>query len=266
MTLRIPLRVLAGAIGDRERLADATPMTLPSDAPDWFGASPDCPIRRPDDLQPAPRLLIREPDVAAPYQNALMLRSALDDASLHFRIRHAIRRELDVTLPGTLLRVAGVGILLTGPAGSGKSETALALIERGHALIADDAVRVRAGTHDALEGSAPELLRGRLCVRGLGMLDIARQYPERTAASTTVDLIVDLTTAANAAGDSDPLHGNWRVRGLLGERRPALTLGAHRPLPLLLEQAARLLSQRQAGFDPATVFMAAQREALQCGW
>ena len=263
MTLQIPLRALALSIGDRAA-DDRAVVELPTDAPDWFGRAPECPIRRPDDREPAPRVLICAVDATVPDSGAPILRSDLDDASLRFRLRHAIRRELDITLPGTLVRVDGVGVLISGAAGSGKSETALTLLDRGHTLVADDAVRIRAGTHDSLEGSAPDLLRGRLCVRGLGILDIGHQYPRQVASSTIIDLLVELRDSTAPGDGGDPLYGCWPNRGLLGESRPALSLSPQRPRALLIEQAARLQAARRSGHDPAAAFAAAQRKVMQC--
>ncbi len=169
-------------------------------------------------------------------------------------------RNLDVTLPGTLMRVGDVGVLLRGAARSGKSETALALIDRGHHLIADDAVRIRAGNHDRLEGMAPDLLRGQLCVRGLGTIDVSHQFPGRVSATCAIDLIVELVAAGP---ERDPLHGTWSTCDLLGETLPLLRPPPGRPLGLLVGQAAAPHRRRRRGHDPAAALAAAQGEALQ---
>jgi len=75
-----------------------------------------------------------------------------------------------------LLDVAGVGTLLLGPAGAGKGSLALALLGRGHRLIADDCVRLRRNGDDELRGSSPGPLSGYLFVRGLGVIDVAREF------------------------------------------------------------------------------------------
>jgi HPr kinase/phosphorylase len=73
---------------------------------------------------------------------------------------------------GALVEVLGVGVLLLGPSGIGKSETALELVTRGHRLVADDVVRVRAGADGTLLGAGPELIRHHLEIRGIGILDV----------------------------------------------------------------------------------------------
>ena len=70
---------------------------------------------------------------------------------------------------GALVEVLGAGVLLLGPSGIGKSETALELVTRGHRLVADDVVRLREGAGGALLGTGPELIRHHLEIRGIGI-------------------------------------------------------------------------------------------------
>ncbi len=91
-------------------------------------------------------------------------------------------------LHGTCIEVSGAGVLVRGPSGSGKSDLALRLIDRGARLVADDQVEVTAfGDH--LIAAAPEALAGMLEVRGLGIVAV------ETVASQRVDLVVDLMAA-----------------------------------------------------------------------
>lgn len=76
------------------------------------------------------------------------------------------------TMHGVLVDVYGVGILLVGSSGIGKSETALELVKRGHRLVADDAVEIRQTTENRLIGNAPELIRHLLEIRGLGIINV----------------------------------------------------------------------------------------------
>ncbi|WP_054951266.1 HPr(Ser) kinase/phosphatase [Numidum massiliense] len=76
------------------------------------------------------------------------------------------------TLHGVLVDVYGIGILLVGSSGIGKSETALELVKRGHRLVADDAVEIRQATENRLVGAAPELIRHLLEIRGLGIINV----------------------------------------------------------------------------------------------
>ena len=73
---------------------------------------------------------------------------------------------------GVLVDIYGVGVLITGKSGVGKSETALELVKRGHRLVADDCVEIRQEGEDTLVGSAPQLIEHLLEIRGLGIIDI----------------------------------------------------------------------------------------------
>lgn len=252
MTLALSPSRLARALGTACR--PAGPEVRVTDAiGDWFGDRADCPIRRPDALQPAPAILVLRPGQSAPPGRA-SLTTPLDDARLAGGLRRAMRAELDVTLPGTLVLVAGSGVLIRGPAGIGKSETALQLIDRGHRLVSDDAVRIRAGSGDELEGMAPGPSRGRLMVRGLGMIEIERHYRDAFAETAPVSLLLALDDERHEA---DALLGGWGEAALLGERLCALRLRGGRALPLLLERAVAMLGERR----PTT-----NAEPRRCDW
>jgi HPr kinase/phosphorylase len=93
-----------------------------------------------------------------------------------------------VRLHGTLLEVEGVGVLVRGPSGVGKSETALELIRRGHRLVADDVVELRV-EGGALLGTGPELIRHHVEIRGLGILYVPDLYgPESVRDACPVEL------------------------------------------------------------------------------
>ena len=96
------------------------------------------------------------------------------------------------SIHGVLLNVYGKGVLITGESGVGKSEIALELIKKGHTLVADDRVDVFR-IHNAIVGEAPELLRGVLEIRGLGIIDIIKMFgASATLRRSNVDFIVHL--------------------------------------------------------------------------
>ncbi len=98
-----------------------------------------------------------------------------------------------ITIHGVLVEVYGIGILITGKSGVGKSETALELIKRGHRLIADDAVEIRKVEENILRGRAPELIKYFLEIRGIGILDIKKLYGVWAVRnSKIIDLVVEL--------------------------------------------------------------------------
>jgi HPr kinase/phosphorylase len=83
---------------------------------------------------------------------------------------------LSTQVHGVLVEVLGTGVLILGSSGIGKSETALELVVRGHRLVADDVVRIEEDGQGSLSGSAPELIRHHMEVRGVGIFDVPRLY------------------------------------------------------------------------------------------
>lgn len=103
-----------------------------------------------------------------------VLRSPLKTTRLASRLTNFLESKLAPTtaVHGVLVDIYGVGVLITGKSGVGKSETALELVKRGHRLVADDCVEIRQEDEDTLVGNAPELIRHLLEIRGLGIIDV----------------------------------------------------------------------------------------------
>ncbi len=98
-----------------------------------------------------------------------------------------------VTLHGVLVDVFGVGILILGKSGIGKSETALELVKRGHRFVADDAIEIVKTPDSTLIGKAPALIRNFLEIRGIGILDVAKLYGLASIRhSKIIDLVIQL--------------------------------------------------------------------------
>ena len=96
------------------------------------------------------------------------------------------------TMHGVLVEVHGEGVLLTGDSGIGKSETALELIKRGHKLIADDAVEIKRVSNKTLVGTAPELIRHYIELRGIGIVDVRRIFGMGSVKETEkIDLVIN---------------------------------------------------------------------------
>ncbi|WP_195574854.1 HPr(Ser) kinase/phosphatase [Paenibacillus sp. 1001270B_150601_E10] len=107
-------------------------------------------------------------------RNIPLLRSSAASTILLSRITDFLERKLapTATIHGVLVDIYGVGMLITGGSGIGKSETALELVKRGHRLVADDAVEIRQTSGNHLHGSAPELIRHLLEIRGIGIINV----------------------------------------------------------------------------------------------
>ncbi|MFV8835882.1 hypothetical protein [Aquisalimonas sp.] len=145
------------------------------------------------------------------------------------------------TVPGVLVSVNGCGLLITGESGTGKSDTALRLLERGHRLIADDAVTLSV-EDGVLYGRAPSALAGWLEIRGLGPQPVTTLFGSHTVAERApVDRVIRLTSPRSWA-DWPRLAPTVDDTLLLGRTVPRITLpvSPERPLALLVEVVARL--------------------------
>lgn len=173
---------------------------------------------------------------------------------------------------GVLLEVHGVGVLVQGPAASGKSTLALDLVARGHALVADDAVELARPAPGIVVGRCPEVLRGYLEARGLGVLDVRRMHGARAVrARRRVDLVVRLLPGRGRAGTPGArLSGRRSTRTLLGEPLPALSLPAHsrrgqtgHNLAALVEAACLDWRLRQDGIEADAALARRQARAIE---
>ena len=144
---------------------------------------------------------------------------------------------------GVFLDVLSTGVLLTGKPSIGKSELALELISRGHALIADDAPHFTRRSDGLVYGTCPEVLRNFLEVRGLGILNVQKMYGDAaTRSEMPLSLIVDLKQLeADSLRDIDRLEGKRRVCDFLGVDITEITLpvAPGRNLAVLVEAAVR---------------------------
>jgi HPr kinase/phosphorylase len=175
-----------------------------------------------------------------------------------------------VTLHGVFMEIYSIGVLITGDAGSGKSELALELISRGHRLVADDAPEFTQIAPDVLDGTCPEMLQDMLEVRGLGVMNIRHMFGDTAVkANKYLRLIVHLVSVANA----NP-QAMARLTGETSAPRRVLDLdvpefhlpvAAGRNLAVLTEAAARLHILRVKGNDPAAAFLARHATLLAEG-
>lgn len=149
------------------------------------------------------------------------------------------------------MRVHGVGVLLTGASGVGKSELALELLSRGHKLVADDATEFSV-ERSRVRGYCPPLLRGFIEARSLGILSVRRLYGARSIlGSAMLDLVVALDTPPpNSETGLERLSGRRGTREVLGvaidEISIPIRLGHN--LAVLVEAACRDHRLRRAGY------------------
>lgn len=157
-----------------------------------------------------------------------------------------------ITRHGVLVDVNGEGVLLMGESGVGKSETAVELVKRGHRLVADDAVEIRhIGTQ--LIGSAPELIRHYIELRGIGVVDIRQLFGmSAVREDSEINLVVNLEQW-NENAFYDRLGTNDEYTTILDKKVPAITIPVKpgRNLAIIVEVAAMNNRHRKFGYNAA---------------
>jgi HPr kinase/phosphorylase len=199
-----------------------------------------------------------------------LLTTPLSAAAVIDALRLYVSRHLaeTITLHGVFMDVLGMGVLITGDSGVGKSELGLELISRGHGLVADDVVEVSRLAPDILEGRCPELLKDFLEVRGLGLLNIRSVFGETACRrKMKLKLIVHLQRPHPGVPEMTRLPLDAQTETILGVpiRKMILPVAAGRNLAVLLEAAVRATILFLRGIDSMQEFLDRQQHALQYG-
>ena len=173
-----------------------------------------------------------------------------------------------VTMHGVFMDVLGVGVLITGESGLGKSELGLELISRSHGLVADDAVEFSRIAPNMIEGRCPELLQNLLEVRGLGLLDIRAIFGETAVRrKMRLKLIVHLVRRSTLEENYERLPIDSQTEDVLGLpiRKVVIPVAAGRNIAVLLEAAVRNTILQLRGINTLEDFMERQRKAMEAG-
>jgi HPr kinase/phosphorylase len=225
----------------------------------------------------APAAIILTDSISAP---ASLLRAAeaknvpvLSTASAADVVIDTLRRYLariladSTALHGVFMDVLGLGVLITGESGVGKSELALELISRGHGLVADDVVEISRIAAKTLEGRCPAMLKDFLEVRGLGVLNIRTIFGETAVRpKMNLKLIVHLEKSGQAgAAPAERLPLHELAEDILGlsMRKIIVPVAAGRNLAVLLEAAVRNYILQLRGFDSTQEFIARQQGEMK---
>jgi HPr kinase/phosphorylase len=158
-----------------------------------------------------------------------------------------------ITQHGVLVDVYGIGVLITGESGVGKSETALELVKRGHQLVADDVVDICRVNDHRLTGECPEMVRHFMEIRGIGIIDIRAMYGVGAVAlSKSIDMIIHLERWVDGK-EYDRLGLQEEYETILGVKVPRLLTPVRpgRNLAIIVEVAARNFSLRRMGYSAA---------------
>lgn len=180
--------------------------------------------------------------------------------SMHFAER--------TTRHGVFMDILGLGVLLTGESGLGKSELGLELISRGNGLVADDAVDLYRVSQSAIEGRCPELLMNLLEVRGIGLLDIKAIFGETAVRrKMRLKLIVHLVRKETLERDFERLPYEPLYEDILGVpvRKVVIAVDAGRNLAVLVEAAVRNTILQLRGIDTYKEFIERHQQAMLRG-
>ena len=174
-------------------------------------------------------------------------------------------------LHGVFMEVMGIGVLLTGPSGIGKSELALELISRGHRLIADDAPEFRRSAPDTIHGRSPALLKDFLEVRGLGILNIRAMFGDssivekkRLRLIVHIDTLLDNSKSNNKLWEIDRIGGSQRNKSILDVDIPEVQIpvAPGRNIAVVIEAAVRNHVLYLNGYNAADDFIKRQQKLI----
>ncbi|MDP1690372.1 MAG: HPr(Ser) kinase/phosphatase [Burkholderiaceae bacterium] len=170
-----------------------------------------------------------------------------------------------ITRHGVFMDILGLGVLLTGESGLGKSELGLELISRGHGLVADDAVDLYRISQTSLEGRCPELLANLLEVRGIGLLDIKAIFGETAVRrKMRLKLLVHLVRKETLEREFERLPYEPLFEDILGVavRKVVIAVDAGRNLAVLVEAAVRNTVLQLRGIDTYAEFVRRHQSAM----
>ncbi|MGZ5202099.1 MAG: HPr(Ser) kinase/phosphatase [Telluria sp.] len=209
------------------------------------------------------------PDILAicDEQNIPLFSTPLPAAQVIDFLRVYLSKKLAqrVIMHGVFMDVLGVGVLITGDSGLGKSELGLELISRSHGLVADDAVEFSRIAPNMIEGRCPPLLQNLLEVRGLGLLDIKAIFGETAVRrKMRLKLIVHLVRRGAMEEEVERLPFHVPTQEVLGLpiRKVVIPVAAGRNIAVLLEAAVRNTILQLRGIDTLQEFTERQRQAM----
>ena len=199
----------------------------------------------------------REDEIAvAKERGVVVLASALKTRDLSHHSAFVLERlgAPRTALYGTMIEVRGLGVMIEGDPGMGKSETALGLLRRGHALVADDLTCVRKDVaNDVLYGSASDSTAGFMEIRGLGIMYVPSVFGINSVRrEKRLQLVVTFKRLKDIEGEIDRVGQTRRVKTILGVDIPQVIIPVSegRDLVNLVETAAQQQKLLMSGYDP----------------
>jgi len=206
---------------------------------------------------------------AGEASNVPILLTAHKTTRIYSRLTNYLEEKLAPTtaLHGVLVDVYGVGVLITGKSGVGKSETALELVKRGHRLVADDSVEIRQTDEDTLIGSSPELIEHLLEIRGLGIINVMTLFGAgsvRTYKHITLNIDLEIWEAGKVY---DRVGLDEEKLKILDSHITKITLPVRpgRNLAVIIEVAAMNFRLKRMGMNAAQQFADRLEKVIQGG-
>lgn len=202
------------------------------------------------DLEPYPELIENAKKYGVPVLRTAMQTSHLITELIPFLNSYLGKR---ITRHAVLVEMYGEGILLMGESGVGKSETAMELVKRGHTLISDDAVEIRKISADTLQGSAPDLIKHFIELRGVGVINVRQIFGVGAVKDhAEIDMIINLENW-DSEKTYDRLGLDTQYTNILDVPLPTLTIPVKpgRNLAIIIEVAAMNNRQKRMGYNAA---------------
>ncbi len=198
-----------------------------------------------------------------------LLRSAQTTTRLSSRLTNYLEGKLAPTtaVHGVLVDIYGVGVLITGQSGVGKSETALELVKRGHRLVADDSVEIRQEDEDTLVGSSPDLIEHLLEIRGLGIINVMTLFGAGAVRNyKRITLVINLEIW-DQKKNYDRLGLDEEKMKIIDTELTKITLPVRpgRNLAVIIEVAAMNFRLKRMGVNAAQQFSERLMSAIELG-
>jgi HPr kinase/phosphorylase len=198
-----------------------------------------------------------------------IMRSPVTTTRLSSRITNYLESRLAPTTAkhGVLVDIYGIGVLITGNSGVGKSETALELVKRGHRLVADDSVEIRQEDEDTLIGSPPELIQHLLEIRGLGIINVMTLFGAGAIRNYKKISIVMNLEAWDSKKVYDRLGLEEETTKIIDTEIPILTIPVRpgRNLAVIIEVAAMNFRLKRMGMNAAQQFSDRLTDVIEAG-
>jgi HPr kinase/phosphorylase len=206
---------------------------------------------------------------ASERESVPVLRATMKTTRFSSRLTNFLESKLAPTtaVHGVLVDIYGVGVLITGQSGVGKSETALELVKRGHRLVADDCVEIRQEDQDTLVGTSPELIEHLLEIRGLGIINVMTLFGAGAVRShKKISMVVNLETW-DSKRQYDRLGLDEEKMKIIDTEIQKLTIPVRpgRNLAIIVEVAAMNYRLKRMGVNAAQQFTERLSDVIEDG-